>query len=204
MSTGEPALPRPGMPELNKEPNWIMNAAQPRDKKKPAKQVHFKEMIQSRRSRYKPRKNPMAAAQEAGSVSCEISIPISRRPANPCHRARGWKSGSRVAAKRARGSDGGRERSDGHLPSASQSNHFPNLLFRSALFRPTGRAPGAWTPADGRSVRNKNTPAMTGLASNSAKQISRITRKSIPRDPSEQWQVFSCPSPGCRPLRSRG
>jgi hypothetical protein len=34
---------------------------------------------------------------------------------------------------RARASNEGRERGDGQLPSASQSNHFPNLLFCSAV-----------------------------------------------------------------------
>ena len=40
--------------------------------------------------------------------------------------------GSGESVKRARGSNEGRKRGDGHLPSASQSNHFPNLLFCSA------------------------------------------------------------------------
>ena len=148
---------------------------------------------------------PMARTRLRGGSSALLGpVPVSQRPANPCQRARGWKSGSRVAAKRAQGSDGGRERGDGHLPSASQSNHFPNLLFRSAIGPADGPGKGAWTPADGRGVRNKSTPGMIGLASNSAKQNQGIPRKSIPRGPSEEWQVFSCPSPGCRPLRSRG
>jgi hypothetical protein len=152
-----------------------------------------------------PRKDRWHRTRPRGRSSSLLGrVPLSHCPANPCQRGRGWKSGSRVAAKRAQGSGGGRERGDGHLPSASQSNHFPNLLFRSAIGPADGPGKGAWTPADGRSVRNKSTPGMTGLASNSAKQIQGISRKSIPRGPSEEWQVFSCPSPGCRPLRSRG
>ena len=37
--------------------------------------------------------------------------------------------GAGESVKRARASNEGRERGDGHLPSASQSNHFPDLLF---------------------------------------------------------------------------
>ena len=140
-----------------------------------------------RRDQHRPGRRPDK------SLSC-LLLPMGRA----------WKSGSRVIAKKAQGSDGGRERGDGHLPSASQSNHFPTSFSPQPLFRPTGRATGAWTPADGRSVRNKSTPEMAGLATNSAKQIRRISRKTIPRDPSEEWQVFACPSRGCRLLRSRG
>ena len=46
--------------------------------------------------------------------------------------------GAGVIPEGARKSIGGRGSGDGHLPSASQSNHFPNLLFCSAAAR-------AWT-----------------------------------------------------------
>lgn len=52
--------------------------------------------------------------------------------------------GSGESVKRAQVSSEGRKRDDGHLPSASQSNHFPNLLFCSAAARDNGpvqRAP---------------------------------------------------------------
>jgi hypothetical protein len=54
-----------------------------------------------------------------------------------CYRSAGAGTGSQgsgdgESVMRARASNEGRERGDGQLPSASQSNHCPNLLFCSA------------------------------------------------------------------------
>ncbi|VXB00781.1 hypothetical protein ARTHRO9AX_10202 [Arthrobacter sp. 9AX] len=66
-----------------------------------------------------------------------------------------------MAPKRARKSIRGGGRGDGRLPSASQSNHSPNLLFCSAVTqakRLQQHAPV--TPASGSGVRNKATPQL--------------------------------------------
>lgn len=62
----------------------------------------------------------------------------------------GARLGAGVSPKRARKGIRGRGCGDVHLPSASQSNHFPNLLFCSAVSRLTGRATCAHDP--GRSL----------------------------------------------------
>jgi hypothetical protein len=72
-------------------------------------------------------------------------------------------SGLGESVKRARASKEGRERGDGHLPSASQSNHFPNLLFCLDGAGLTGRTTCAVTQAGRSGVRNKSTPEMIWL-----------------------------------------
>ena len=100
-------------------------------------------------------------------------------------------------------SDRGRGRGDGERPSASQSIHFPNLLFCSAV------APGDW-PGDARRVpgkrfgdRNKTTPGMQQMTTEFIKFFEVLS-----------WNVFTGPSgrspasfypiPRCRPWRSPG
>lgn len=119
--------------------------------------------------------------------ACRRVLAASRRAENP--------PGAGIDRSHARRTSKGREGIDDGIPFASQSHHFPNLLFCGPLH---GVHCGQRTPAQCFGVRNKGTaelPAEPAIPGETAKR----NRKGDFRGPNAQWRASSCPSRGCIP-----
>ena len=106
--------------------------------------------------------------------------------------------GAEVSRKSARVDSRGRVIGDGHLPSASQSIHFPNLLFSYPLHHYRvlrGRTSGQNALGLGIKIHHNlrcdyQLPVLSG----------NWLKRNVLRVPSGQLPVFSCPSRACRLL----
>ena len=105
-----------------------------------------------------------------------------------------------VIPEGARKSIGGRGSGDGHLPSASQSNHFPNLLFCSAAAGAKARAACAVIPAGRPGIRNKITLLLGWFATKQLKFIQLILVIAA-KGPTGRLRASFYPTRVCRPLQ---